>query len=139
MLKSVKTIVASLSFAVLYSGTAFADFALGYVDSLTATPGGIAINGWACRIWYPQYTYLSTIEVYESGPAGSGTHVASFHPNQGYRPDTYTICGAFAYTGFTNYFYWSNPNQPQYYWVYIKDDQTGELQLLAPTPFAPTY
>lgn len=115
---------------------AHADFsANGYVDSLAATPGGIFASGWACPAWYPNYSYYDTIEIYESGPVGSGTLVKSFNINQTYRPDTTSYCGgSWAYNGFYDSGGFFPIYSNQYYWVYIKDYTSGDRVLLAPSP-----
>lgn len=112
----------------------------GYVDSMHAQPGGIWTTGWVCRIWYPQYTYLDHLEIYEDGVAGVGTLVYSGLVLNINRPDTASYCGGSqTMNGFQFTFFWSNPAPNRQYYVYVWDNQTGQLQLLNPAPFTPVY
>lgn len=112
----------------------------GYIDWIGCTPGGCSTSGWVCRIWYPQYTYLDTIEIYEDGPYGSGTLVYSNNPTLNVnRTDTASYCNSQTYNGFNLIFFWSNPTPYRQYYIYIRDSQSGSRQLLNPAPFTPSY
>lgn len=133
---------ALLGAAMMFAGPgdAAAQTHNGYVDSISCVPAGCSIVGWVCRIWYPQYTYTDTLEIYEDGPYGTGTQVYSNNPVlAGYRPDTASYCGNQNYNGFSAVYFWSNPAPYRQYYVYIRDNQSGARQLLSPSPITPTY
>jgi len=129
----------TLGVGLALAGPSAAQTHNGYVDSMSAQPGGIWTVGWVCRIWYPQYTYTDQLEIYEDGVAGTGTLVYSGMNLNVTRGDTSSYCGGYTQTGFQLTFFWSNPAPNRQYYIYVRDSQTGQLQLLNPAPFTPTY